>query len=196
MRTFCSALVLVFLATPAVAKKKKSKGSCASAAQVTSDVWKYGGPIVTEALKAAGPAGVTVSEALKAAAKGVKAWNKLVGKKSWATIGPRQLSFGKWQKGRVVGTTERVFISPIPALRPVTVEFHKLEGKGEVRVVVCTKSKGKKAKRVKAFKVGAKTAKGKVQAIKIKNAKEQVIKVVIHGKKMLKSIRYKVRAKM
>ncbi len=199
MRALCIGLAIAFAAGPAVAKKKKKKkGSCTSAAEVTSDVWKYSGPIVTKTLSAAGPHGATAAQIMKATDKGIQAWNKLVGKQSWATIGPRRLDFNKWARGRVVGATERVFISSIPAFKKVELDFHKLDGKGEIRVVVCKKAKGKKfgAKQVAAFTVGPRTKKGKVRTVTIKGAKEHVIKVVLHGKKLLKGVQYKVRARM
>jgi hypothetical protein len=128
--------------------------------------------------------------------KGIKSWNKIVGDKSWAKIGPRRLDFEEWNNGTLIGSTERLFLSGIPAVNPVVVDFHKLDGEGKVTVVVCRDPEKGKTREVATFTIDSKTKKGKVRSIKIPNAKGHVISVVLHGKSFSKKLKYKVRATM
>lgn len=171
-------------------------GSCATAADVSSDIWNETPPLVKNAIANTGPFGASAIKAIKMIDEGIKIWNKLSGNKSWAKIGPRRLDFGEWNTGTLIGPTERMFLSGIPAVNPVKVDFHKLDHEGKVKVVICKKPQKGKAKAVKTFTVEAGAKNGKVKSVIIDDAKGHVISVVLHGKSVAKKLKYKVRAKM
>ncbi len=190
-------LLLGATVTPAVAgnQTKKVDGSCNTVANIGSDVWKHAGPSIRGALTTTGPFGATAAKTLEMIDEGIKLWNKIVGDKTWAKIGPRRLDFDAWNQGKLIGPTERLFVSSIPAVNPVVVDFHKLDNDGEVKIVVCKIPEKGKAKAVASFTVDAKTKPGKVRSVDIPDAKGHVISVVLHGKSVAKSLQYKVRAR-
>lgn len=173
----------------------KTTGSCSTVADTGSKVWKHTGPTVRAAMTSSGPFGATAAKALKLVQDGIKVWNKLAGDKSWAKIGPRRMDYGEWNTGTLIGPTERMFISGIPAVNPVKLEFHKLDFDGEVRVVVCKVPEKGKAQELRTFTVNSKTKKGLVKSFTLNQAKGHLITVVLHGKSVAKKLKYKVRAK-
>ena len=168
----------------ALSSRAEAEGSCATIADVGSKVWKVAGPTVKSSIASTGPFGATAANAIKMIETGIKNWNKIVGDKSWAKIGPRRMDFEEWSQGTLIGSTERMFLSGIPALNPVVVDFHKLDGKGKVTVVVCKVPEKGKAKDVATFTVDSATRTGKVRSINIPNAKGNIISVVLHGKSL------------
>ena len=197
-RLFALALGLSAPAVVCLAPQAAQAGdSCTTAADVGSKVWNETPKIVKDAIAASGPYGSTAMKAAKLIAEGIKIWNKLAKDDSWAKIGPRKLDFNSWHEGKLIGKTERLFVSGIPAVNPVQLDFHKLDNEGEVRVVVCkVPKKGTgKPKVVKAFTVKAGAKKGLVKSVKIEDAKGKVITVALHGKSFSKSLKYKVRGK-
>jgi len=188
---------LVMLLPAASAEARKKKGACATAASVTADIWVYAGPIVKKALNAAGPQGVTAAQIMTATDAAIRAWNKLVGNKSWAKIGPRRLDFNRLDKGRVVGRSTRMFVSSMPAVKPVTIELTKVGGKGKLQVAVCLVNKGNRPKQVSVFTLDERVKSGTKKTIKVKGAAHHIVKVVLKGKgKVTRSVQYKLRAKM
>ncbi len=183
--------VALMAATPNV--HADTDGSCTTAADVGSKVWKHAGPTVKTALKGAGPFGATAATAASFIEKGIKLWNKIAGDQTWAKIGPRRMDFGKWNDGTLIGKTERLFLSAIPAVNPVVVDFERLDMKGEAKVVICKVPEKGKAMVVKSFTT---TEKSKNKTVKIDDAKGYVIAVALHGKLAVKSVKYRVRAKM
>ncbi|MGH1342893.1 MAG: hypothetical protein ACRBN8_15125 [Nannocystales bacterium] len=181
------------LATPSQAH---AADSCKTAADVSSKVWKETPGVVKTAIAKSGPFGATAIQALKLIDEGVKIWNKLSGDKSWKTIGPRRIDFEKWNKGTLLGPTERMFISGIPAVNPVEIDFHKLDHGGKVKVVVCKVPNKGKAVAVKSFEVAPDARKGKIKTVRIDDAKGHIITVVLHGKSVTNKLKYKVRARM
>ncbi len=193
--TFAAALALpaAVIATPSTAH---AGDSCTTVANVGSKVWKHTPPVVKNAIASSGPFGATAMKALRLIDEGVKLWNKVAKDKSVAKIGPRRMDFGEWNNGKLIGSTERMFISGIPAVNPVQIDFHKLGNDGEVKVVVCQVPEKGRAKAVKSFVVPAGAKKGLVKSLKLNKAKGNVITIVLHGKSVTKSLKYKVRAKM
>jgi hypothetical protein len=191
-------LAAVVLLAPALSLAAKEKdddeGSCTSFAEVSSNVWAYAGPIVKKAALAGGPASATAAQVASAVEQGIKQWNTLLAGNSWARIGPRSLEFGKPEKGNVVGVTERLFVSPMPAFRPVAVEVKKVDGDGRVRVVVCKVPEKGPAQVVRAFDFDDGDKDGKVEKVAIPDAAGHLIKVVLHGKKAVRSVKYEVSA--
>jgi len=172
-------------------------GSCTTAANTGAKVWKVAGPVVKNSLSSSGPAGATAAQVAGFVEKGIKLWNNIAGDDTWAKIGPRRLDFDKsFEEGTLVGSTERLFLSSIPATNPVTVDIHKLDFDGEVKVVVCKIPEKGKAVHVKTFTIDKDTPNGKVKSIDIDDAKGNVIAVAFHGKSVAKKLKYKVRAKM
>ncbi len=180
-------------ATPSAAH---AADSCKTVADVSSKVWKETPGVVKTAIAKSGPFGASAMQALKMIDQGVKIWNKLAGDKSWAKIGPRRMDFEKWNKGTLLGPTERMFISGIPAVNPVEVDFHKLDHAGKVKVVICKVPKKGKAVAVKSFEVAPDARKGKIKTVRIDDAKGHIITVVLHGKSATNKLQYKVRARM
>jgi hypothetical protein len=170
-------------------------GSCTTVASTSSKVWAETPKLVKDAIASSGPFGSTAMNAAKLIDKGIRIWNKLASDKSWAKIGPRRMDFGEWNKGTLIGPTERVFISGIPAVNPVEVAFHKTGSKGKVKVVVCKVPEKGKAKVVKSFTVWPNDKEGLIKKVSIPNAKGHIITVVLHGKSLGKQLEYKVRAK-
>lgn len=184
--------LLVCFATPSFAG---DEGACDTVADVGSKVWNVAGPAVKAALSKAGPHGATAATALKLIEEGIQLWNKISGD-GWAKVGPRRLDFGQWSEGTIIGSTERLFLSGIPAVNPVTVDFHKLDHDGEVKVVVCKLPEKGKAILVKSFMVEPGAQNGKIATVEISAAKGHIITVALHGKSVAKSLKYKVRASM
>lgn len=175
-------------------EKDDDEGSCTSAAEVTSDVWAYAGPALKKAAVAGGPQTATLAQMAAALEQGIKQWNTLLAGNGWARIGPRAIEFEKAEKGTVQGITERLFVSPMPAFRPVTVEITKLDGKGRVRAVVCKAPEKGRAQVVRAFDIDDDTKDGTVEKVEIPDAVGHVIKIVFHGKNATRSIQYTVKA--
>lgn len=170
--------------------------SCKTVADVSSKVWKETPPAVKTAISSSGAFGATAIKAIKLIDKGVQIWNKLAKDKSWAKIGPRRIDFDEWNEGTLIGPTERMFVSGIPAVNPVRIDFHKLGKDGKVKVVICQVPEHGPAKVVKSFTVEAGANKGLVKSVTLNKAKGNIITVVLHGKSVGKSLKYKVRAKM
>ena len=74
--------------------------------------------------------------------------------------------------------------------------FHKLGGKGELSVAVCTHARGSKAKKQASFTVKKGTDNGRVRQIQLKNAAGKVITVVMHQRKALKAVKWKMKVSM
>ncbi len=106
------------------------------------------------------------------------------------------MDFEAWNKGTLFGSTERMFISGIPAVNPVEVDFHKLDHAGKVKVVVCKVPEKGKPVAVKSFTVDPDAKKGKIKTVRIDDAKGNIITVVLHGKSFSNKLQYKVRARM
>jgi hypothetical protein len=173
-----------------------AKDSCTTVANTSAKVWNNTPKVVKDAIASSGPYGATAIKAIKLIAEGVKIWNKLANDDSWAKIGPRRMDFDAWHTGTLIGPTERMFISGIPAVNPIEIDFHKLDHAGKVHVVVCRIPEKGKAKVIKSFDVKAGAKKGLVKSITVDDAKGDIISVVLHGKSVAKKLEYKVRAKM
>lgn len=141
MRLFAVAvgLCIALGAGPALAKKKKTHGACQSVAQITSKVYKKYWKYAKKALKGAGPTGAKFVLVVEAADKAIKTFNKIVGDRSFAKIGPRRLVIGETDKGKVLKHTERTFLTATPLEEDkVTVTVKKTGGDGRAWITVCT----------------------------------------------------------
>lgn len=179
--------------TSAAAAKKE--GACSTVADTGSKVWKHTEPLVRSAMNSAGPYGATANKAISLIESGIKVWNKLAGDKSWAKIGPRRMDYGEWNTGTLFGPSERLFISGIPAVNPVQLDFHKLDHDGEVTVVVCKVPEKGKAEELRTFTVNKKTKKGLVKSFTLNKVKGHLVTVALHGKSVSNKLKYKVRVK-
>lgn len=197
MRAPRVALCLILAAGVAVVPHQARAGDeeCNTVANTSAKVWNETPTVVKDAIASSGAFGATAIQAAKLIDKGVQIWNKLANDKSWAKIGPRRLDFGEWNRGTLVGPTERMFISGIPAVNPVQIDFHKLDHAGKVKVVVCKVPESGKAKKVRSFTVLPDAEKGLVKRIELPAAKGNIITVVLHGQSVANKLEYKVRAK-
>jgi len=121
-------------------------------------------------------------------------WRKLA-KNSWATIGPRELVWGKKEKGTLVGTLGRMFVSGTPVTKDkLKVTVNRTKGKGKARVVVC----GISPKTGKVTRLAEHTfAKGKGKrkwSHTVKKAFGMNVMVQIDGKSAAKKFAYTVKA--
>lgn len=171
-------------------------GSCATAASTGAKVWDKAGPLVRSALTTSGPVGATAAQITTWVDRGIQLWNLIAGDESWAKIGPRRLDFEKsFDEGTLIGPTERLFLTGIPATNPTTVDFNKVDFDGEVSVTVCKVPEKGQPVHVATFTVDKNTKVGNVRSIEIPDAKGNVIAVALHGKSLGKKLQYKVRAK-
>ena len=174
----------------------RAADSCTTVANVGSKVWEKTPGVVKSAIAKSGPFGATAMETLKMIDEGIKLWNKIAGDESVLKIGARRMDFETWNKGTLWGSTERMFVSGIPAVNPVEVDFHKLDHAGKVKVVICKVPEKGKAVAVKSFEVDPDAPVGKVKTVRINDAKGNIITVVLHGKSLTNKLQYKVRARM
>jgi hypothetical protein len=195
MKSLCL-FALPLIVAIAAASTPAQAGSCTTAANTGSKVWKHAGPVVKNSLKTTGPVGATAAQVASFVEQGVKLWNKIAKDDSWAKIGPRRLDIDKgFDEGTLVGPTERLFLTGVPATNPVIVDINKVDHNGKVKVVVCMVPEKGSAKEVKSFTIDKDTKKGNLKSIKIPNAKGHVIAVALHGKSVGKKLKYKVRVK-
>jgi hypothetical protein len=81
--------------------------------------------------------GCTKLDGVVAQAAGwVKAWNDLVGN-SWATIGPRSLSYNAKSNGTILNPGTRVWASVGPSAGAATVKFSYKSGQAGMQVSYC-----------------------------------------------------------
>jgi hypothetical protein len=121
-------------------------------------------------------------------------WRKLA-KNSWATIGPRELKWGKKEKGTLRGTFARMFISAKPVTKKrLQIVVKKTDGKGKARVAIC----GISPKTGKVRKLATHTfPRGKSKKTwkhTVKNAFGMNIMVHIDGKTAVRKFAYSVKA--
>ncbi|MEZ4220624.1 MAG: hypothetical protein R3B13_06800 [Polyangiaceae bacterium] len=196
VRTKSAAIGLFFGLVLIVPAREARADSCQTVANTTAKVWKNTPAAVKQAIAKSGPYGATAIAAIKLIATGVKIWNMLAKDDSWARIGPRRMDFDAWQDGTLVGISERMFISGIPAVNPVEIEFKKLDRNGKAKVVVCEVPENGKARPVTSFVIDKEDKDGETRTVKIDGAKGKIITVVLHGKNATKSLKYKLRARM
>ena len=152
------------------AKALKKKASCTTFAEVTSKVYSSpAGKAALAALQKAAPHGTAAATVIQSMDAGIKAWNSMANNSS-ATIGPRKLEFiPSGQTGKLVGLTERVFVSPVPLAGKVELDFYRTGGKGWAKIGICTVPPGKsKAKHIKTFLIEEDTKKGKFKSVVLK----------------------------
>jgi len=81
----------------------------------------------------------------------IRFWN-LKEKHAWAKIGPRKIEVGKSEKGRIVSTGSRLFITSSPLnVDKITIEIQETDGKGKTHVMICKVNNRNKAKMVKEW---------------------------------------------
>ena len=125
----------------------------------------------------------------------LKAWNKAV-KNSWATIGPRELSFKKRQKGKLVSLGGRMFVTKsATAADEVKITVQKTGKSGKAGVAICvTNPKTGQMKVIKkhTFK---KSKKKSTWTYTVKRAAGRAIMVHLKGKSAGRGFPYSVSAK-
>ena len=102
--------------------------------------------MIKTAVVTAGPTAQTAVVAAEVSEKMIAFWNNM-SKNSWATIRPRQLSFGATLQGKLVSTGGRMFVSAEPLDNDtVNLKIKKTDGKAKTSVTVCKDDHGKKSK--------------------------------------------------
>lgn len=158
--------------------KVANAGNTESATKVAADIWagwkdeiKKGGCMTAAGLTAIFSQGATAASTVETyrkcydtlekfdviSAAVVANWNRLVGN-TWATLGPRPITFGKNQAGTLVSTGGRMFLSaaPVPAnIDEVEIELKKEDGKGKTSVTVSKVAANGKATELWDFTIGA-----------------------------------------
>ena len=121
-------------------------------------------------------------------------WRKLA-KNSWATIGPRELEWGKKETGTLRGTFARMFVSEKPVTEDqLQVVVKKTEGKGKARVAICGISpKTGKVKKLATHTFGRGDDK-ETWKHTVKDAFGMNIMVHIDGKTVARKFAYSVKA--
>lgn len=66
----------------------------------------------------------------------IKWWNDTFGD-SWATIGPRQISYKAQDRGTLVSPGDRVWISVAPSFKEANVSIRHVDGKAKMTVSYC-----------------------------------------------------------
>ncbi|MDQ4075329.1 MAG: RICIN domain-containing protein [Chloroflexota bacterium] len=111
---------------------------------------------------------------------------------TWATIGPRRLEFGENQRGRLLGTGGRIFISPVPMPEDeVTVRVHKRGGKGKASVTVCKVDSDGRARELRdtIFEPGDDNI-GESQSKTLRGVRGHLLQIHLDGKSVTRAFEY------
>ena len=123
-----------------------------------------------------------------------KRWNRLVKKTSWAAIGPRELTFGKTHNGRIIGTTGRMFITPVPINKGhVNIKINKEAGKSRTGVTVCSYMPG--GDRIKEWQFESPKGnknKGQVWIKDLSNMDGKLLSIHLDGKSAADTFKYSI----
>lgn len=204
MKTFiiaATAAVAVF--TGGVTEAKA--GSCDSLASGTARIWKdwaevvktAGCVVATVASEGTIPLPKCVQEANKydqALQDMIKKWNSSAQNGS-GKIGPRMLDIGDSQKGTLVGTFGRVFISAAPLKADeIEIELTKTDGRSKTEVTVCTEDPQRNRKKEWTFTVeNGKDNIGKTFRKTIKGVSNHIVMIHLDGRSVADKFSYKLK---
>jgi hypothetical protein len=126
----------------------------------------------------------------------VSYWNQLVGDGS-ATIGPRDLPFDETEKGKLVGTSGRMYISlPLPT-DSAEVTITERDGKAKTSVVVCEHTPDGKFHEVKTVWFNqddrAKDDRSETRTVSLEGLRGRPISVHLDAKSVANTFEYAVR---
>ncbi|MFQ5736500.1 MAG: PASTA domain-containing protein [Thermodesulfobacteriota bacterium] len=181
-------------------------GSCRSWTAIASDIYKEADRVAQELKCAAVPGERLWKSCIKNARGGafgqrwiqtvIKRWNRLVKKTSWATIGPRQLTFGKTHKGRLISTGGRVFITPLPVDKgSVTLTLTKKAGKARTSVTACTFTDGGDRVKVWDFVIPkGKKNRGQTWTKTLNGVEDRLISIHLDSKSGEHTFKYELKA--
>lgn len=154
LQTSIAALAACLIASSA---QTAHAGSCDSGTKIMSDVWaehdevvkKLGCAIVAVASEGMVPPNACLDAAdktAKVATQMIAFWNKMAGD-GWAKIGPREFKLGSVNKGTLVSTGGRMFITSTPLEKDgLDIKIKKTDGKAKTHVTICKDNHGKKTK--------------------------------------------------
>ena len=133
----------------------------------------------------------------KIAEMSIEYFNKMAGG-SWAQIGPRPLVLGAVQKGRIIGTTGRIFITtttlPSNSARIVVTERG---GKGKVGVAICKANTDGRLTNLHevTFNGSKKDKKDEDEKVEyvVSGVKDCVLQIHLDGKSAAKSFSYSIK---
>ncbi len=181
--------------------------SCKSAISLIGNLWEqYGkissslgcgvaGVLTTPATTIACLQGINKGEeALKEA---IETYEDVVGRTSSLTIGPRLLRLNTWEKGKIFGTFERLFVTAAPMLEDtVSITIQELSGKGKVGIAVCAVAhNGKETQfidRTLNMRQGGKDKTDQQIHQTLKGVKGKWIVVHLDGKSVANTFQYKL----
>lgn len=127
-----------------------------AASNVTDEQGYRAAALVTEVLSEAYDECIaTTSAASRLPDSMVGFWNSITGSDTWATIGPRQLQFGRDQTGNLIAPGDRKFISVTPFLGngSVYLDLEESDGRARVTARVCSVGFDNYYQRLVAFSV-------------------------------------------
>lgn len=136
-----SIIILSFLLIGFSFHTEMQAQGCKSATVVVKDIFNNYGKVLTKfgctlAVPAACLADTKIYSSMTK--EMIEYWNDQSGTTQWATIGPRLLEYNKAEKGTLVSTGGRMFITAIPSNKDeLTVDIQELDGRAETSVVVC-----------------------------------------------------------
>lgn len=179
-----SALVSIMLVSSLSFANLAYAGSCDSAAKVTEDIWEKYGSVIKTVDVVEKPAMVLDSM--------FKFWNSMVGN-TWKKIGPLQLTLDSTQKGKIVGTGGRMYISVQPLDEDqIELKIKKTDGKGKASVLVCTDNHGSKTK-VWEFTIdNGKDNVGQTWNKTLNGVKGRILSVHFDGKSVANTMSYEI----
>ncbi|MCL4789887.1 MAG: hypothetical protein KJ070_24425, partial [Verrucomicrobia bacterium] len=215
---YVNALIASLLVANVVTPHDAQADDCKSGTQIATAIWsdwgdeiKKGGCLTGVAVPAVLSQGATASAAKpmydacydtlakfeEAGKKTIAKWNSLVGN-TWASLGPRPLTFGTKLKGTVVSTGGRVFITPAPLpahTDEVEIKLEKTGGKGKTSVTACKISANGKAEQLWSFTIDpGDENEGKTWSRKFKNLNGYILSVHLDCKSLSKKMEYELTA--
>jgi hypothetical protein len=164
---------------------------CSGIAGATAKFWqKYKEEL--QLISSLNPHLSAAMKAAKTADKMIRLWNKLFGKQSQLTIGPRKLPFSKKQTGYVY--TQRAFVAERSTKKKAVITFKKLGGnKKKTTVKFCIYDHNNKHKEIKKFTVTRKHDKGKTWKATV--GAKKLVSVLITGSVGTNRLHYSLRLK-
>jgi hypothetical protein len=139
-----------------------------------------------------------IEQAIRSAEENYRA---AIGRTSSLTIGPRLLRLDRWERGTIVSSAERLFVTAAPMFtdKP-TLRIREIGGKGKVSVTVCAYKLAnggkKKCRKLLDFLVnedrGEKRDRGQSFNLRLSGVEDEWISVHLDGKSVANTFKYKL----
>lgn len=128
-------------------------------------------------------------------------YRSVIGRTSNLTIGPRLLRLDHWERGTIVSSGERLFVTAAPMFtdNPV-LRIRELGGKGKVSITVCSykldNNGNKDTRKLKDFLVnedrGEKKDRDQSFNIRLSGVENEWISIHLDGKSVARTFKYKL----